>query len=38
MTELIIQAMIHALRIDGKEVVKVEQPLSELPLQEVDLS
>ena len=38
MTELIIQAMIHALRIDGKEVIKYEQPLSELPVSETHLS
>lgn len=38
MTELIIQAMIHALRIDGKEVIKYEQPLPGLPVSETHLS
>lgn len=37
MTELIIQAMIAALKIDGKEVIKYEQPLSGLPLSQADL-
>ena len=38
MTELILNALRIALEIDGKEVVKYELPLSELPGTQADLS
>lgn len=38
MTELVLKALIEALKIDGKEVTNIELPLSELPTPEGNLS
>lgn len=38
MTELVLKALIDALKIDGKEVTRIELSLSRLPSQETHLS